>query len=104
MSFHKNLKRLIFERDLKIGQVAKATGIKRTTLSDWLAGSKPRDLGDLRRLAQFFGLSLENMIFGGGNELRQSGSSTVDLVFDGPVRIRIERAHLKEHAEEQSKG
>lgn len=57
----------IFEKLLKANQttvyrVAKATGISATTFTDWKNGRSTPKLDKLRRIADYFGVSLEELI------------------------------------------
>jgi transcriptional regulator with XRE-family HTH domain len=89
MALHNNLRKIISDRGLTVRELAEAVGIKRSTLSDWLAGASPRDLNEVYRLSKHLGISLEALLF---NEPMESVQPTfVDLYFDGPVRIRIEK-------------
>ena len=89
MAFHSNLRRILEIRGLTIRQVSEETGIKRSTLSDWLAGSRPREIQKVYRLSKYLGVPLEELLFKGPPTEVQP--TIVDLYFDGPVRIRIER-------------
>jgi transcriptional regulator with XRE-family HTH domain len=90
MKFHEVLRTLLKQRELTLRQVTVETGIRRSTLSDWLSGSRPRDLEEVRTLSRFFGVTLEQLLF--GDEPSRAPQAHVELHFDGPVRIRIDRA------------
>ncbi|MBU6375011.1 MAG: helix-turn-helix transcriptional regulator [Bdellovibrionales bacterium] len=89
MTLHSNLRRILENRGLTLRQVTVEAGIKRSTLSDWLAGSRPRELREVYRLSKYLGVTLEELLFEETSTDNQP--MTVDLYFEGPVRIRIDR-------------
>jgi transcriptional regulator with XRE-family HTH domain len=58
------LRKLMKQRDLTTKQLAEDVCIPEGTLKTWLAGSAPRSLTDVRRVAQFLNVSFEFLIFG----------------------------------------
>ncbi|RME18057.1 MAG: XRE family transcriptional regulator [Bdellovibrio sp.] len=67
--FKDNLKHLMLVRGLKLSDVSKATGIPKSTLSEWTAGREPKISEALLKLAQYLGVSLEELLTGGERSL-----------------------------------
>jgi transcriptional regulator with XRE-family HTH domain len=58
------LKRLLEERGRSMSSLSKEAKVARATLSGWMNKARPRDLGELRRVAKVLGVTLEFLIFG----------------------------------------
>jgi len=51
------------EKDVRLSQLSRKTGIARNTLYGWLGGNKPRDLDQLKIIADYFAVSLDELCF-----------------------------------------
>lgn len=67
MNLSKNLKRILFERNLKAAELARLAGVSKTSLSEWLSGSNPRDITKLKKVADILSVSIDELCFGDGN-------------------------------------
>lgn len=61
MAFAKNLCNLMQKRDISSYKLAKEIGVHTSTVSHWRDGKKPQ-VEHLKRVAEFFGVSLESLI------------------------------------------
>lgn len=61
--FKKNLKSKLIENKIKIQYLADQTGISRKTLENWLEGQKPRDIEQVKKVADFFKISVDELCF-----------------------------------------
>lgn len=68
MDLDRNLKNLIHERDSSVSQLARATRIPLQTLHNWLSGQKPRDISQVKKVADHFGISVDSLCFGNGTK------------------------------------
>lgn len=64
MKFKDNLKDLIKAKNLRLSEISKATGIPKSTLSEWTAGREPKVSENLLKLAQFLEVTLEYLFTG----------------------------------------
>lgn len=64
MELEKKLKVLLAEHDITIAQLSRATKVPRQTIDNWLAGQEPRSLTQVKLVANFFELSLDELCFG----------------------------------------
>ena len=64
LRFQENLIKLMKAKDLGPCQIARQSGVRMSIIRDWLDGSTPRDLVGLKRVAQLFGISLDDLLFG----------------------------------------
>lgn len=58
------LKKLIQERGITISHVAKSTGVPQQTIHNWLSGTEPRSLTQVKKVADYFDVSLDYICFG----------------------------------------
>jgi len=58
------LKKLLKEKDLTAAQLSRRTGVPKNTLSDWLSGNSPRDITQVKTVAEALGVSLDYLCFG----------------------------------------
>lgn len=82
----------IFEHLLKINKttvyrVSKDTGISASTFSDWKSGRSVPKLDKMKVIADYFGVSLDYMLTGGGNGLALRGDTS--SLLDKGKRIAI---------------
>lgn len=96
-AFTKSLKQLMEERGVSAAVICKATGIPKSTLSEWLAGRQPTLDDSVVQLARFFGVSLERLVTGEEPEtdilkefLEQADSGFI-TVHKGVYRLQVEK-------------
>ena len=49
---------------MNVSELARATGLSPKTLHNWISNAPPRDLTQVRKVARYFGLSIEELCFG----------------------------------------
>ncbi len=54
----------LLKRGWSYRKLSEITGVPVSTLNQWANGSRPRDLHGLARVAQVFGMTLEELLFG----------------------------------------
>lgn len=57
------LKRLLFENDMSVAQLARETEIPRQTIDNWLAGQEPRSFDQVKSVAKYFQMSMDELCF-----------------------------------------
>jgi transcriptional regulator with XRE-family HTH domain len=58
------LNELMERHKISISRLARETGVPKSSLFEWTTGRAPRNLGDIRRIAGYFRVSLHFLIFG----------------------------------------
>lgn len=58
------LKKLLKEQDLTVAQLSRATKVPAQTLNNWLSGLEPRSMGQVKSVAQFFEITLDEIAYG----------------------------------------
>jgi transcriptional regulator with XRE-family HTH domain len=102
--FALNLKAVIKARGMTAKQVSDATGIPRTTLSEWINGREPTASEVIIKLSRFLGVSVEYLITGREpevdlvNEIIGHGSDEYVSIHKGVYRISIEKKITKKDA------
>lgn len=95
--FAENLRGLMQERNLTAKEISRATGISKSTLSEWLGGRVPRFGEDVVKLAQFLNVSLEFLANGKEaeekvvNELLAQSGNNFATIHTGVYRINVEK-------------
>lgn len=64
MELKSQLVRLIRKRGMTITTLSKNTKIPAQTIHNWIAGSKPRDFDQVKKVADYFGVSLDFLVYG----------------------------------------
>ena len=76
MKLKSQLSALVRQRGVTITTLAKTTKIPAQTIHNWLAGSKPRDLDQVKRVADYFQVSLDFLVY--GIQIEQSAGSEIE--------------------------
>lgn len=58
------LRDLLTQRGMTASQLSRHASVPKSVLSDWLAGTNPRSIPQLMRVARILGVSLEILCFG----------------------------------------
>lgn len=64
MILDKQLRALLQKNDITVAQLARATKISAKTLYQWLNGQNPRDLKQVRKVSDYFKVSIDFLAFG----------------------------------------
>jgi len=70
MTLKKQLRFYLDLNDLTAAQLARKANVPKQSLSGWLAGSNPRDVKQVKRVADVLGVSLDNLMFGEGEDVQ----------------------------------
>lgn len=58
------LKKLLKTHDLTIAKLSRATGLSQKTLRSWAEGSEPKRISEVKILARYFDMTLDQLLFG----------------------------------------
>lgn len=83
-----NLKRIFAEKDLKVTGTARKVGMHKSTLHGYCNGVVPRNLIQLRNLADFLGISLGELLFGGAESVV---AATNEFAVEGRYEVIVRR-------------
>ncbi len=88
-----NLKRLLYENDMTVAQLSRATKVPPQTLNNWLSGLEPRNLRQVKQIAEFFRLTLDDFVYGSVDK-KISGSTIEDYkdeIFAGVFEVVLRK-------------
>jgi len=96
MNLKKQLKFYIEKQDITAAQLARKANVPKQSLSGWLAGSNPRDVKQVKRVADALNTSLDNLLFGEGVDAQSQkpvdlGALIGDDWFSGVFEMKIRR-------------
>lgn len=52
------------EQGIGVPTLAKKTGISRKTIENWIDGQKPQNLEHVKKVAEYFGMTVDELCFG----------------------------------------
>lgn len=62
-----------------MSHLSRVSGVPKATLSDWIKGTSPRNLVQLKKVASAFKTSIDELCFGSGKEVRILNESEIIL-------------------------
>ncbi len=60
----RELKALLAEYGLRAADLSRKSGVPRSVLSDWMAGAAPRNISQVRAVAEVLGTNIDSLCFG----------------------------------------
>ena len=79
LTLEKELKRILRQRDMNASELARATGISRKTLQNWLTGAYPSNVEQLKQAADVLSVTLEELCFGCVPVVKSGSADSVPL-------------------------
>lgn len=86
------LKRLMQEEEISASELSRKTKIPTSTLSNLLAGGKPQKLEHILVLAEYFGTSMEMLLYGSDRRPPSLDEVLTEGIFSGWLKVEIKRA------------
>ncbi len=71
MKLKNNLREVLVRKGMTASDLARLSKVPKTTISDWLAGSSPKNISQLKLIADVLNLSLDELVFGENSKLRK---------------------------------
>lgn len=93
--FDKRLKALLKERNISVTDLAKKTGISRTTIQSWTAGAKP-SIYELDKLCDVFNMTLDELVFNRKPKSSIEEFFAETLIHTGNYKISISKLTKKD--------
>ena len=79
LELHKNLKILLDKRGITPSQLSRATKVPNSTIQNWLAGLEPRNLLQLKKVADYFDVSVDLLLYGSKKESKRDRSAITEF-------------------------
>jgi len=67
MNLRKNLEQIMQARKLSLKALADHVSVPPSTIHGWLNGTAPKSIVELKKIADFFGISIDELCFGDQN-------------------------------------
>ncbi len=83
MNLKQQLKFYLEHREVSASQLARKAKVPKQSISGWLAGSNPRDIRQIKRVADVLGVTIDHLMFGSGEDSQQSKAKSFDALIDG---------------------
>jgi transcriptional regulator with XRE-family HTH domain len=79
--------------DMTASQLSRKVGVPRQNISNWLMGQTPRDVDQVKKVADLFRISLDHILFGDSTllENKKNSSEFEHLIINGRFEIRIRK-------------
>lgn len=98
MNIKNQLRQYLKIRGISAAQLSRLSGVPKQSISDWLSGTSPRNIDHLKKVADVFNISLDELCFGQTNQLEDRPQETLaidDLIGDqwisGLFEVRLRR-------------
>lgn len=94
MNLKNQLKFYLQNDDLTASQLSKKSGVSKQVLSLWLNGASPKNVQQVKMVAEILKTSVDNLCFGVGKESEKKSdfeSMSDDEWFSGQFEIKIRR-------------
>ncbi len=94
MRLKHNIQHYLDTSGLTASALARKANLPKTTIANWLAGVAPRDLVQLKKLADCIGVSIDTLTFSDfavPMEIQSNQISDLENFFQGDFRISIQR-------------
>lgn len=82
MNLRKQLKLYLERNGMTASQLARKSGVPNTTIADWLSGRKPRNLDQVKKVADALGVSIDHLAYGEGTKEPERVSDVESLIGD----------------------
>lgn len=92
MKLSETLKKILQDRDISIGTLAKECDVPKTTIATWLKSpdSVPNDLSQVQRICRFLGVSLEHLLVG-ADPMKRLMDEMEQRIFRGRFEVIIKK-------------
>ncbi|MBP7864183.1 helix-turn-helix transcriptional regulator [bacterium] len=88
------LQSLLKENNLSAVALARNCGIAKQVISDWLAGSRPKHIDKVKVVADFFGVTIDQLCFGCTKHLQVQSNSqklAIDQIEEGKYEVIVKK-------------
>lgn len=96
MNLKKQLRYFLELRELSASQLARKASVPKQSVSGWLSGSNPRDVKQIKRVADALDTSVDCLLFGDGQDLERQKITELDALLgdswiSGLFEVRFRR-------------
>lgn len=62
------LKKMIDTNGHSVSELSRQSGVPKQTITDWLSGTEPRRISQVKKVAMLLGVTVDELVFGGVEE------------------------------------
>jgi len=92
LKLHRILKQLMEQKGINARELSRKTKVPPSTLSSLMAGGRPQKLDHVLALAEYFGTSMEMLLYGSDRRPPTIEELATEGIFEGCLKVKIERA------------
>jgi transcriptional regulator with XRE-family HTH domain len=79
MTLKTQLRAFLKTKGMTAADLSRASNVPKQSISDWLAGTPPRNLDHLKRVANVFRVSIDELLFGDKPKTESESEKVADL-------------------------
>lgn len=87
----RNLKQALKSKDMTAAQLSRATQVPAQTINNWLAGLEPRSMSQVKKIAQYFDMSLDQLAYGEVHTDRNKLEDYRDEIMAGTFEVILRK-------------
>lgn len=91
MNLKNQLQLYLQKNGISASQLSRLTDIPKQTLSNWLGGENPRDITQIKKVADYFGTTIDHLYFGDGLDFKDENELVGDDWFGGIFEVKIRK-------------
>lgn len=80
LNLRNQLRFYLEHREVSATELARKAKVPKQNLSGWLAGKRPADISQVKRVAEALGISLDNLLFGNGAEKKEEKAADLETL------------------------
>lgn len=88
------LSKLLEEQRVTLKALSKSTGVPSSTIGEWKLNRMPKNPEQVRKVSQFFGVSLHYLLFGEEDREEPFQKILKEEMFSGTFEISIKRVKI----------
>ncbi len=85
------LKKLLQGHDITAAQLARATKIPPQTINNWLSGQEPRNLNQIKVVADYFDITVDFLVYGKEEKRLEAFKDYEDEINAGTFEVVLRR-------------
>lgn len=82
MTLKKQLRFYLNQKDITASQLAKRSSVPKQSMSDWLSGSNPRNITQVKKVADALGVTIDHLMFGEGEGKTSDKSLDIETILN----------------------
>lgn len=85
----KNLKKILTKNKLSLKSLSTEVGIPASTIHGWMNGVPPKNVHEVKKIADFFGITIDVLCFGSVEEVKRQREKIVGELGGVELILRI---------------